>query len=103
MQFQSNVDALIADMERKILFPKAGESLTRFELFVKQHTTQASTHGMPTSFELEHYYKYGVFVIETDERLDSGTFIIDKAATVIRCHPDDETKLREELLLCKKM
>lgn len=89
--------ALIRDMERKILFPRSGERLTRFEAMAKQTTNQASTQGMPTIEELEHYRKYGVFVIEMDARLDDDTYIIDRDGTAIRCHPDNETKLRETL------
>jgi hypothetical protein len=103
MQKQNNVEdwnsVLIAEMERKILFPQAGQRLTRFESMV---TTQVSTQGMPTIDELEHYRKYGVFVIETDARLDDDTYIIDRDGTAIRCHPDNETKLRETLLQCQK-
>lgn len=94
--------ALMADMERKILFPQIGERLTRFEAMAKQTTAQASTQGMPTIEELEHYRKYGVFVIETDARLDDDTYIIDRDGTAIRCHPDNETKLRDTLLECQK-
>ncbi len=103
MQNQTNVRrALIEDIKRKILFPQIGERLTRFEAMAKQNTAQASTQGMPTIEELEHYRKYGVFVIETDARLDDDTYIIERDGKAIRCHPDNENKLRETLIECQK-
>jgi hypothetical protein len=75
----------------------SNERLTRFEAMAQQTATQASTQGMSTLEELEHYRKYGVFVIETDARIGEDTYVIARNGTAILCHPDNETKLRELL------
>ena len=79
--------------ERDLMFRK---DPSPFEKTVR-HSKHPSISTTPTMSEMMTFAEFGVFVIQTNESQERGSYVIDKECTAILCHPDDEKPLREKL------